>query len=221
MEQNIKHIAEMQNAADIGAALIELGGERPAYARDLVTLCKGAVEQGMPLDAAIAALAKMADAVQWQNDQYNAASAVYADICEKVAELFRKVMLKEFEVRDTFNLQYHIENETLLMPSAVEKFGLECRRCFQALDDEFVVICELVGTESNPNPFFDMFSKFEARFTSSADYSGGERWTEEKFNTCFTGATVEKLRIIQNISLLSDISEWLNNYLIFIKLSEE
>ena len=53
MEQNIKHIAEMQDAAGIDAALIELGGERPAYARDLVTLCKGAVEQGVQLDAAI------------------------------------------------------------------------------------------------------------------------------------------------------------------------
>ena len=87
MEHNTKHLAEMQNAAGIAAAMIELGGERPAYARDLVMLCKGAVEQGVQLDAAIAALAEMADAVQWQNDENNAACVVYADICKNLAEL--------------------------------------------------------------------------------------------------------------------------------------
>ena len=136
-------------------------------------------------------------------------------------KLFRMVMLREFEVRETFNLQYHIKNETLLMPASVEKFGLECRRCFQALDDEFIVICELVGTESDPSPFFDLFSRFEARFSSSDEYSSGEQWTDEKFDTCFTGATAEKLRLINDISLLNFINEWLNNYMIFIKLSHE
>ena len=222
MEENGKQIAEMQNAAGIGAALIELGGERPAYARDLVTLCKGAVEQGVQLDAAIAALAEMAAGEQLRATAEEVASKIDGYVSYQVDELFRAAMMKAIEHCAYFSLQQLAGGNEIFDQLLVDHFGFEIASCHKERDDTFVLVCVVVNNEREFNPFSEVIDQFEARFSNEYNYDQAAVWSECGFESCFEGIALNNvLSGVVKVKSLAAMKEWIRRDVTFVRLSRD
>ena len=215
MEQNGKHLAEMQNVAAIDAALKELGGQRPEYAVDLVTLCKCALEQGMPLDAVIAALAEMVAA-------HDTIKELHLQICDQVTELFRAAMLSAIEQRPYFNLEHAVQNNQLFDADTVERFALLIGSCRNWVDEAFLIEGTVVGSELDPNPFKDGPIFFTANFSSDCVYDSYQEWTKDDFENCFDDVYLNGLQGgAEGIDMLRSIKAWLDRYVTAARLSQD
>ena len=212
MEQNTKHTAEMQNATGIEAAIIELGGERPAYAHDLVTLCKEALEQGVQLDGAIAALSEMAVGRQIVKE-------LHQQLCDQVTELFRAAMRHAIDQRPYFNFKHAIEANQMFSVDTAEHFALQIGTCHYSMHDEFVVTGMVVGGELDPIPCKDMQINFTASFSSDCIYDSYQAWTKDDFENCFEGVYLDGLKGgVKSVEILCSIKAWLDRYVTTARL---
>ena len=221
MEQNTKHLAEMQNAAGIAAAMIELGGDRPAYARDLVMLCKGAVEQGVQLDAAIAALAEMAVEEQQKIAARQMASQLHHDICKGLEELFRAALEEVIDQRPYFSLERLVQTNQLFDLEMIERFGLAPELCEWDRESGFEITGDVFGSQHDPNPFKDTMGRFSAQFSSDYTYDDSQMWLQSDLDNRLNGVYLDSLRAgAEDIDTLRSIKTWLDRYVTAVRLSK-
>jgi len=215
MEQNGKHTAEMQSVVGIDAALIELGEQRPAYARDIVILCKGVTERGVSLDGAVATLDEMAKTLETSHE-------LHRQIRSQVDELFRAAILHVIEHMPYLNLEHAVQTDILFDADVSEKFALTTTDCFLDDDETFSIKGCVVGGKLTPYPYKDELIYFRASFASDNVYDQYQEWSADAFESCFYSVDLSFLnRTPETIEKLHTIKAWLDEFVTVVRLSKD
>lgn len=215
MEQNGKHIAEMQDLAATEAELIKRGAKQPAYARDIVMLCKGVTERGVSLDGAIAALNELAKTLETSQE-------LHRQIRSQVDELFRAAMLHVIEQMPDLHIEHAVQTDTLFGADVTEKFALITTDCFLDTDGTFSIKGCVVGSEFAPHPYKDELIYFRASFSSDYDYDQYQEWSADAFENCFYSIDLDYLnRTPETLEKLRAIKAWLDSFVTMARLSQD
>jgi hypothetical protein len=223
MEESGKQIAEMQNVAGIGAALIELGGERPAYAQQQLAACDQIVGVVDQLDNAIASRSALADELRSLHGAHQEATNHYCDICKQVDWLFRAAMRAVIEKRINLEFLELVKKNQLFDQDIVAQYGLTATQ-IDVHDYELAIKGMICGTEFNPNPYQHIMGLFSADFfhDDNDGYSLYRYWSNDELDTLLIGVFLDDLpAAAENVEMLKDIKAWLDSFVTVAQLSRD